>query len=346
MTGFIDGLPKAELHVHIEGTVEPETMFRLAGRNGIDLPYDSVEALRGAYDFGSLQDFLDLYYQGMAVLQTEEDFYDVTWAYLDKAHSQNVLHAEIFFDPQGHTSRGIAFETVLDGVWRALEDGRERLGIGSRLILCILRDRDTDEAMTTLKQALLHRDRIIAVGLDSAEKGNPPGKFSEVFDRARAEGLLTVAHAGEEGPADYVRDALDLLHVARIDHGNHALEDPVLVERLARERVPLTVCPLSNVRLRVVDNIHRHPLRTMMDKGLLVTVNSDDPAYFGGYVNENYVAVQQALGLSDEDLAQLARNSFDAAFLTEVEKRALVRRVDNYVAARCRAPHARVVLPC
>ena len=335
MTGFIEGLPKAELHVHIEGTVEPETMFRLAGRNGIDLPYDSVEALRGAYDFGNLQDFLDLYYQGMAVLQTEEDFYDVTWAYLDKAHSQNVLHAEIFFDPQGHTSRGIAFETVLDGVWRALEDGRERLGIGSRLILCMLRDRDTDEAMATLKQALLHRDRIIAVGLNSAEKGNPPGKFSEVFDRARAEGLLTVAHAGEEGPADYVRDALDLLHVARIDHGNHALEDPVLVERLARERVPLTVCPLSNVRLRVIDDIHRHPLRTMMDKGLLVTVNSDDPAYFGGYVNENYVAVQQALGLSDEDLAQLARNSFDAAFLTEEEKRALVRRVDNYRGVRC-----------
>lgn len=334
MTRFIEGMPKAELHLHIEGTIEPESLFRLARRNRIDLAYDSVEALRDAYDFGSLQDFLDLYYQGMSVMQTEEDFYEVTRAYLDKAHSQNVLHAEIFFDPQGHTSHGIAFETVLDGIWRALEDGREQLGIGSRLIPCILRDRGIDEALATLEQVLLHRDRIIAIGLDSAEKHNPPGKFSEVFGRARAEGLLTVAHAGEEGPADHVRDALDLLHVARIDHGNHALDDPALIERLARERVPLTICPLSNLRLRVVDDIRRHPLRTMMDKGLLVCVNSDDPAYFGGYVNENYVAVQQALSLSDEDLAQLARNSFDAAFLTVEEKRALVRRVDNYVAAR------------
>jgi len=336
MTGFIEGLPKAELHLHIEGTIEPETMFRLAGRNGIDLPYDSVEALRAAYDFGNLQDFLKLYYQGMTVLQTEEDFYDITWAYLEKAHAQNVLHAEIFFDPQGHTIRGIAFETVFEGIWRALEDGRERLGIGSRLIPCFLRDRDTDEAMATLEYALLRRDRIIAVGLDSAEKGNPPGKFSEVFDRARAEGMLTVAHAGEEGPADYVRDALDLLHAARIDHGNNALDDPALIERLVRERVPLTVCPLSNVRLRVVNDIHHHPLRKMMDKGLFVTVNSDDPAYFGGYINENYMAVQQALGLSDDDLAQLARNSFDAAFLAEEEKRAQMRRVDDYRGLRCR----------
>ncbi len=336
MTGFIEGLPKAELHLHIEGTIEPETMFRLAGRNGIHLPYDSVEALRAAYDFGNLQDFLKLYYQGMAVLQTEEDFYDVTWAYLEKARAQNVLHAEIFFDPQGHTCRGVAFETVFEGVWSALEDGRERLGIGSRLIPCLLRDRDADEAMATLEHALLHRDRIIAVGLDSAEKGNPPGKFSEVFDRARAEGLLTVAHAGEEGPADYVRDALDLLHVVRIDHGNHALDDPALIERLARDRVPLTVCPLSNVRLRVVRDIRRHPLRTMMDKGLFVTVNSDDSAYFGGYINENYMVVQQALGMSDDDLAQLARNSFDAAFLAGEEKRALVRRVDDYLGLWCK----------
>ena len=333
MTVFIEGLPKAELHLHIEGTIEPETMFRLARRNGIDLPHDSVEALRSAYAFGCLQDFLDLYYQGMAVLQTEEDFYEITWAYLDKAHSQNILHAEIFFDPQGHTSRGIAFETVLGGIWRALEDGREQLGIGSRLIPCILRDRGIDEAMVTLERVLLHRDRIIAIGLDSAEKGNPPGKFSEVFARARAEGLLTVAHAGEEGPAHYVCDALDLLHVARIDHGNHALDDPALIERLARERVPLTLCPLSNLRLRVVDDLRHHPLRTMMNWGLLVSVNSDDPAYFGGYANENYVAVQQALGLSDDDLSQLARNSFEAAFLTAEEKQALLRRVENYVAA-------------
>jgi adenosine deaminase len=336
VTRFIEGLPKAELHLHIEGTIEPETMFRLAERNRIDLPYASVEALRAAYEFTELQDFLDLYYQGMAVLQTEEDYYDMTWAYLEKARAQNVVHAEIFFDPQGHTSRGIAFETVLDGIWHALENGYQRLGVGSRLILCFLRDRDAQEAMATLEQALPHRQRIVAVGLDSAEKGNPPGKFREVFDRARAQGFLTVAHAGEEGPASFVRDTLDLLHAARIDHGIHALDDPALVARLARERVPLTVCPLSNVRLRVVDDIRRHPLRTMMEKGLLVTVNSDDPAYFGGYVNENFAAVQQGLDLSNEDLAQLARNSFEAAFLSQEEKQSLVRLVDDYLAAsRC-----------
>ena len=331
--GFIDGLPKAELHLHIEGTIEPETMFRLAERNHIALPYNSVEALRAAYEFSALQDFLNLYYQGMAVLQTEEDYYDMTWAYLEKVHVQNVVHAEIFFDPQGHTSRGVAFETALDGIWHALEHGRKRLGIGSRLILCFLRDRDAADAMATLEQALPYRDRIIAVGLDSAERGNPPGKFREVFDRARAQGFLTVAHAGEEGPAGYVRDALDLLHVSRIDHGIRALDDPALVARLARERVPLTVCPLSNVRLRVVDDIRRHPLRTMIDQGLFVTVNSDDPAYFGGYVNENFVAVQQGLGLSDDDLARLARNSFEAAFLSKEEQQSLLRRVDDYVAA-------------
>ncbi len=341
MTSFIEGLPKAELHLHIEGTIEPETMFRLAERNRIDLPYASVEALRAAYEFGELQDFLDLYYQGMAVLQKEEDYYDMTWAYLEKARAQNVVHAEIFFDPQGHTSRGIAFETALDGIWHALENGNKRLGISSRLILCFLRDRDAKEAMATLEQALPYRDRIIGVGLDSAEKGNPPGKFREVFDRARAQGFLTIAHAGEEGPASYVREALDMLHVARIDHGIRALEDPALVARLARERVPLTVCPLSNVRLRVVDDIRRHPLRRMMETGLLVTVNSDDPAYFGGYVNENFAAVQHGLDLSDADLAQLARNSFEAAFLLQEEKQALVRRVDDYVAATGLAPRGR-----
>jgi len=333
VTSFIEGLPKAELHLHLAGTIEPETMFRLAERNRIDLPYASVEALRAAYEFGELQDFLDLYYQGMAVLQKEEDYYDMTWAYLEKARAQNVVHAEIFFDPQGHTSRGIAFETALDGIWHALENGNKRLGISSRLILCFLRDRDAKEAMATLEQALPYRDRIIGVGLDSAEKGNPPGKFREVFDRARAQGFLTVAHAGEEGPASYVREALDLLHAARIDHGIRALEDPALVARLAHERVPLTVCPLSNVRLRVVDDIRHHPLRRMMDQGLLVTVNSDDPAYFGGYVNENYAAVRDGLDLSDDDLAQLARTSFEAAFLPPEEKQALVRRVDDYVAA-------------
>jgi len=333
VTSFIEGLPKAELHLHIEGTIEPETMFRLAERNRINLPYEGVEALRAAYRFGELQDFLDLYYQGMAVLQKEEDYYDMTWAYLEKARAQNILHAEIFFDPQGHTSRGIAFATVIDGIWHALENGHRRLGISSRLILCFLRDRDANDAMAALEQALPYRHRIVGVGLDSAEKGNPPGKFREVFDRARAQGFLTVAHAGEEGPASYVREALDLLHAARIDHGIRALEDPALVARLAHERVPLTVCPLSNVRLRVVDDIRHHPLRRMMDQGLLVTVNSDDPAYFGGYVNENYAAVRDGLDLSDEDLAQLARTSFEAAFLPPEEKQALVRRVDDYVAA-------------
>ena len=333
MTAFIDGLPKAELHLHIEGTIEPETMFRLAERNRIALPYASVEALRAAYQFGQLQDFLDLYYQGMAVLRTEDDYYEMTWAYLEKARTQNVFHAEIFFDPQAHTSRGIAFETVLDGIARALEVGRTQVGISTRLIMCFLRDRDATEAMAALEQALPHRDRIIGVGLDSAEKGNPPAKFREVFERARALGFRTVAHAGEEGPASYVRDALDLLHVARIDHGIRALDDPELVARLTRERVPLTVCPLSNVRLRVVDDIHRHPLRRMVEEGLFVTVNSDDPAYFGGYVNENFAAVQEALGLSDEGLAQLARNSFEAAFLPPEEKQKLLRRVDEYVKA-------------
>jgi adenine deaminase len=334
MTGFIEGLPKAELHLHIEGTLEPDMMFRLAARNGITLPYPSVEALCSAYQFEKLQDFLDLYYQGMAVLRTEEDFYDLTWAYLTKAHAQNILHAEIFFDPQGHTTRGIAFRTVIDGICHALGDAHRRLGISSRLIACFLRDRAADEAMATLDEILRYRDRIVAVGLDSAERGHPPEKFAAVFDRAGAAGLLTVAHAGEEGPAEYVRGALDLLHVARIDHGNHALDDPALVERLVRGRVPLTVCPLSNVRLRVVDTIDNHPLRAMLDKGLFVTVNSDDPAYFGGYLNENYIAVQQALGVTDAQLAQLARNSFNASFLPTADKQALVARVDAYLAAK------------
>jgi len=333
MTGFVEGLPKAELHLHIEGTLEPDMMFRLAARNEITLPYPSVEALRSAYQFEKLQDFLDLYYQGMGVLRTEEDFYDLAWAYLEKARAQNILHAEIFFDPQGHTTRGIAFETVIDAICRALDNARKRLGISSRLIACFLRDRSASEAMATLDEILRHRDRIVAVGLDSAERGHPPEKFAAVFDRARAAGLLTVAHAGEEGPADYVRGALDLLHVARIDHGNHALDDPALVERLVRERVPLTVCPLSNVRLCVVDTIVNHPLRAMLDKGLFVTVNSDDPAYFGGYLNENYIALQQALGLTDAQLARLARNSFTASFLPTADKQALVARVDAYQAA-------------
>lgn len=330
---FIQGLPKAELHVHIEGTLEPELMFDLARRNGITLPYSSVDALRAAYDFANLQDFLDLYYRGMDVLRTRRDFHDLTRAYLEKATSQCVLHAEIFFDPQAHTRRGVAFAEVIEGIDAALRDGRERLGLSTRLIPCFLRDLDAEDAMATLDQALAYKNRLAAVGLDSAELGHPPGKFTDVFARARREGLLTVAHAGEEGPASYVREALDALHVSRIDHGNRALDDDALVERLADARIPLTVCPLSNLRLGVVGDLRDHPLRRMLDKGLFVTVNSDDPAYFGGYVNENYAAIQQAAGLTREELVALARNSFKASFLDPAEKAALVRRLDAYAAA-------------
>jgi adenosine deaminase len=314
--------------VHIEGTLEPELMFALAQRNGIALPYGSVGELRGAYDFANLQEFLDLYYQGMAVLRSEQDFYDLTWAYLAKARSQNVRHAEIFFDPQGHTERGLAFATAIDGIHRALRDGRTKLGLTSRLILCFLRHLDEAAALATLEQALPHRDCIDGVGLDSSERGNPPVKFKQAFARVRAEGFRAVAHAGEEGPADYVRSALDDLKVERIDHGNSCLDERDLVERLVAARVPLTLCPLSNLRLRVIDDMSAHPLRRMMELGLFVTVNSDDPAYFGGYVNENYAAVQDALGLSRDELTMLARNSFDASFLDSAAKRELMAEVD------------------
>lgn len=321
---FIQSLPKAELHLHIEGTLEPELMFSLADRNSVALPYESVESLREAYNFSSLQDFLDIYYQGMSVLLTEQDFYDLTWAYLERARAQNVLHAEIFFDPQAHTGRGVAFSTVTDGIDRAMRDGEARLGISSRLIMCLLRHLSEAEALATLEEALPYRDRILGIGLDSSEKGHPPEKFERAFARARAEGFRPVAHAGEEGPADYVRGALDVLKVERIDHGNRALEDETLVRRLAQARIPLTVCPLSNLKLRVVDDMRQHPLRRMMEAGLFVTVNSDDPAYFGGYVNENYEAVQDALELHRAELVTLARNSFEASFLEPAEKSRLL----------------------
>lgn len=331
---FLDGLPKAELHVHIEGTLEPEMMFALAGRNGVTLGHDSVDALRAAYSFGNLQDFLDLYYQGMSVLVAERDFYDLTLAYLARAHADGVRHAEIMFDPQGHTGRGVAFEAVLDGIEAACGEAATRWGLTTRLILCFLRHLPAADAMATLEAALPHRHRFTAVGLDSSEQGHPPGGFGEVFDRARAEGLLTVAHAGEEGPPAYVSEALDRLRVDRIDHGNRALEDAALVRRLARTRVPLTVCPLSNLRLCGVDRMENHPLREMMERGLMVTVNSDDPAYFGGYVNDNYRAVRDALGLGDDDLALLARNSIEASFLTPAERAPLLAEVDAWVAGR------------
>src|SRR5262245_5167772 len=303
LSGFIAGLPKAELHIHIEGSLEPEMMLALAERNGVALPYRDVEAVRAAYRFGDLQDFLDLYYRGMSVLQQEQDFYDLAMAYLRRAAAQNVRHAEIFFDPQGHTERGIAFKTVIDGLWRALGDGQRELGMSASLIMCFLRHLDEASAERTLDEALPWRDRIIGVGLDSSEKGHPPSKFERVFRKAGELGFLRVAHAGEEGPPAYVREALDLLRIDRLDHGNRSLEDPALVERLRRLQMTLTVCPLSNLKLKVVGRLEDHPLRRMLQAGLRVTVNSDDPAYFGGYLSDNYRAIQRALGLTREELA-------------------------------------------
>jgi len=314
MYDFITALPKAELHLHIEGTLEPELLFELAQRNGIAIPYASVDALRRAYEFTDLQSFLDIYYQGANVLQTRQDFYDMTAAYFRKAASQNVRHAEIFFDPQTHTHRGISMETVITGIHDAQADAERDLGVTSKLILCFLRHLDEDDALRTLDAALPYREWLTAVGLDSSERGHPPSKFTHVFARARDAGLLAVAHAGEEGPPEYITEALDLLHVRRIDHGVRCLEDPALVDRLVREQIPLTVCPLSNVKLRVYDTIRDHPLRTMLERGLKVTINSDDPAYFGGYVNENYIAVADALALTEAELEQIARNSFEASF--------------------------------
>jgi len=327
---FIAGLPKAELHLHIEGSLEPELMFALAQRNGVAIPFASVEAVRAAYDFSNLQDFLDIYYQGMGVLIAEQDFYELTAAYLARAHADNVRHVEIFFDPQGHTARGVAFETVLAGITRALDDATVQHGISSKLILCFLRHLSEAEAEATLDEALPWLDRIDGVGLDSSEVGHPPSKFARVFARAKALGLKIVAHAGEEGPPDYVREALDLLQVDRIDHGNRSLEDAALVARLAAEGMTLTVCPLSNLKLCVVGDMAAHPLKAMLDAGLRATVNSDDPSYFGGYVNANYVAVADALDLSKADIVTLAHNSFAGAFLDDAAKAQHRAAIDAY----------------
>lgn len=326
---FAHRIPKAELHVHIEGTFEPELIFALAERNRIALPYPNVEALRAAYEFHDLQSFLHLYYAAMAVLRTELDFSDLIHAYLARARDQGVLHAEIFFDPQAHIARGIAFETVIEGLWSGIRDSETRYGMSTKLIMCFLRDHSAESAHATLDVALPYGARIVAVGLDSAEVGNPPSKFTSVFDRARAEGWLTVAHAGEEGPPAYVWEALDLLHVSRIDHGIRSMEDPKLVERLRDERVPLTVCPLSNVKLRVFDTLHQHTLIAMLDAGIVATVNSDDPAYFGGYIGDNLHAVEQTLGLTHAQLVTLARNSFEASFVGPERKAQLMRVLDS-----------------
>lgn len=326
---LIRRIPKAELHIHIEGSLEPEMMFEMARRNGIKLRYGSVDELRRAYQFTDLQSFLDLYYQGAGVLLQERDFYDMTMAYLRCAASQNVRHAEIFFDPQTHTARRISFATVIGGIDAAIRDAERESGITSKLLLCFLRHLSAAAAMETLEQALPFKDRIVAVGLDSTELGNPPSKFTAVFARARSEGFLTVAHAGEEGPPSYIREAVDLLGVSRIDHGVRCLEDPPLVDELVRRRMPLTVCPLSNVKLRVFSTMADHNLRKLLQRGLGVTVNSDDPAYFGGYVVENFLAAQQALGLTEEEIRHLARNSFEAAFLSPEQKQAHLRDVDS-----------------
>ena len=325
---YIRLIPKAELHLHIEGSLEPELMFEMAKKNGVKIKYKNVDELRAAYNFNNLQEFLDIYYAGADVLLKEEDFYDLTMAYLKKAKEDNVVHTEIFFDPQTHTSRGVKFGTVVNGITRALEDGRKQMNISSQLIMCFLRHLDEDAAMEDLEAALDYKDKILGVGLDSSELGNPPSKFNKVFELARKEGFLTVAHAGEEGPADYVWEALNILDVMRIDHGVKSLEDEELVAELVKTQTPLTVCPLSNLKLKVVTDLKDHPIKRMLDKGLMVTINSDDPSYFGGYVNQNYLEVAEALKLSKDDILALAKNSFTSSFLSDAEKQRFMDMVD------------------
>ncbi|MCA6363115.1 MAG: adenosine deaminase [Bacteroidetes bacterium] len=317
---FITGIPKSELHLHIEGSFEPELMFAIAQRNGISLKYKSAEEVKEAYKFSNLQDFLDIYYAGAGVLLHEQDFYDLTRAYLLKCKEQNVVHTEIFFDPQTHTDRGVAFDTVINGIWRALREAEAEWGITSLLIMSYLRHLSEESAFETLQHGIRHKDKIVAVGLDSSEKGNPPSKFERVFAASREAGFLTVAHAGEEGPAEYIHEALNLLHVSRIDHGNRCLDDEQLVQRLVQLKMPLTLCPLSNVALRVIQRMEEHPVKRMLALGLHATIHSDDPAYFGGYMNENYLETARALNLTKEDVLQLVINSFEAGFDSEAQK--------------------------
>jgi adenine deaminase len=326
----VQQMPKAELHIHIEGSLEPELIFALAERNNVALRYASVDELRRAYAFTDLQSFLDIYYAGASVLLQEQDFYDMTIAYLERAHADNVRHAEIFFDPQTHTARGVAFATMIDGIFRATQEAGARWGLSSGLILCFLRHLSEEDAFATLEQALPHRSKFIGVGLDSSERGNPPEKFARVFAHCRELGLRLVAHAGEEGPPEYIRTALDVLKVERIDHGVRCLEDPELTRRLAREKIALTVCPLSNVKLRVFDQVKDHNLRALLDAGLTATVNSDDPAYFGGYINENFTQVFDALALDRGHARQLARNGFSASFLDAAQKKKYLDEVDAF----------------
>ena len=328
---LIKKIPKAELHLHIEGSLEPELMFKLAKRNKIEIPYRSIAEIKAAYNFHNLQSFLDIYYQGSKVLISEQDFFDLTWAYLLKSKEENIVHAEIFFDPQAHTNRGIKFELVINGIHGAILKAEKELGISLKIIMCFLRHLDERSAFKTLDQALAHKDKIIGVGLDSSEVDNPPSKFKHVFNKAIEEGFLTVAHAGEEGPPEYIWEALDLLKVKRIDHGIRCLEDEKLVQRLKDDKIPLTICPLSNIKLRIFKELRNHNLKKLLNKGLIAMVNSDDPAYFGGYLNRNLIECQMSLNLTKEDVKRLVINSFSSSFLSEDKKKKWIDQINNLV---------------
>lgn len=330
MKNFINNLPKAELHLHIEGTFEPELMFKIAKRNKIEIPFQSVEETKKAYNFDCLQDFLDIYYQGASVLINEQDFYDLTYSYLQKCAAQNVLHTEIMFDPQTHTERGISFETVINGISKACDDAENNLNVSSLLIMSYLRHLTEENAFKTLQESIPFKDKITAIGLDSSEKGNPPSKFKNVFQASVEEGYIPLAHAGEEGNADYIWEAINILKIKRIDHGNNSLQDPKLIQEIIKRELALTVCPLSNTALQVVTDLKEHPLQKMMKLGLKVTINSDDPAYFGGQVNQNYIEIQKALNLTKEDLYELAKNSFQYSLLNEKTKQEYLIKLDNY----------------
>lgn len=330
LSKIIQGIPKAELHLHIEGSFEPELMFEIANRNNIELEYDSVESLKKAYKFNNLQEFLDIYYTGAQVLIHERDFFDLTWAYLTKIHSQNVVHVEVFFDPQTHTDRGIEFEVVINGIYKALVKAKEELNISFKLIMSYLRHLSEEEAFKTLESSLPFKDWIDGVGLDSSEMGNPPSKFVNVFEASAKHGYKLVAHAGEEGPADYIWEALDLLKIVRIDHGNRCLDDEKLVERLQHEKIGLTLCPLSNLELKVIQKMDEHPVAKMLEKGIVATIHSDDPAYFGGYMNENYFETAKALNLNNDQLRQLAINAFEVSWLDMDSKEAHISKVKKY----------------
>jgi len=330
MKDYIEKIPKAELHIHIEGTLEPELAFHFAKRNNVKLRYNSVEELRSAYNFKNLQEFLDLYHEVSKVLVKEEDFYDFTWAYLEKLHEQNVRHVELFYDSQSHTDRGVSFETVTNGIYKALQDGKEKLGISFYLILCFLRHLSEEEAIKTLDKAIEHKEKILGIGLASSELGHPPSKFERAFDKAREEGFRIVAHAGEEGPLEYIWEAINLLKVERIDHGNRAMEDPELLEHLAKSKTPLTLCPVSNLELCVIEKLEDHPVKKMLDMGIMATIHSDDPAYFKGSLNDNYVRTAEALELDKKDIYKLAKNSLEASFLPEDEKRNLLDELKSF----------------